>query len=289
MGMRPLVPFLALCLLISAARLASQHLIDRTGQSTILEMRVSLGEKILSTPLRQLEEVGVARLLTVLANDVNSVSNAVMVAPIICINSALVVGGLVHLATLSTTLFWIDPGARARPAGASGEGARRRERGRGGPGRSLAGAAVGDADDHGVVEVLGASSIRAASRRELRRRCGPSGTPSPLSSSPIPRTTAAASPKTCWSSWMFQPRSGTSSGAPRPSCWTRAWPRSKARPRGWRSRWKRRMRWRGGRWSGSSRAGTCPRSGSWKAGTSDRIEESPREGFAKRNGSCYRP
>jgi len=106
-GMGPLLPFLGLCLLISLARLGSQHLIDRTGQSAILQMRMSLGEKILSTPLRQLEEIGAARLLTVLANDVNTVGYTVMVAPVICINSALVLGGLVYLATLSMTLFWI--------------------------------------------------------------------------------------------------------------------------------------------------------------------------------------
>ena len=44
--MGPLLPFLGLCLLISLARLGSQHLIDRTGQSAILQMRMSLGEML---------------------------------------------------------------------------------------------------------------------------------------------------------------------------------------------------------------------------------------------------
>lgn len=106
-GWQPLALFLALCVLISVARLVSQYLIDWTGQTAVLEMRMHLGQKILSTPLRQLETIGAARLLTILANDVNTVSNSIIIFPIVCINAALVIGGLVYLATLSMTLFWI--------------------------------------------------------------------------------------------------------------------------------------------------------------------------------------
>jgi putative ATP-binding cassette transporter len=99
--------FLAICILISVARLVSQYLIDRAGQTAVLDLRMHLGRKILATPLRQLEKVGAAGLLTILSNDVNTVSNSIIIFPILCINAALVIGGLIYLATLSLPLFWI--------------------------------------------------------------------------------------------------------------------------------------------------------------------------------------
>jgi putative pyoverdin transport system ATP-binding/permease protein len=99
--------FLGVCILISVARLVSQYLIDRTGQNAVLELRMHLGRKILATPLHQLEKVGTAGLLTILSNDVNTVSNSIIIFPILCINAALVIGGLVYLATLSLPFFWI--------------------------------------------------------------------------------------------------------------------------------------------------------------------------------------
>jgi putative pyoverdin transport system ATP-binding/permease protein len=66
-----------------------------------------LGQKLLEMPLRQLETIGAARLLTILANDVNTISNCIIIFPILCINLALVIGGMVYLAMLSMPLFWI--------------------------------------------------------------------------------------------------------------------------------------------------------------------------------------
>jgi putative pyoverdin transport system ATP-binding/permease protein len=105
-GWRPLSLFLGVCVVVSGARLLSQYLIDRTGQTAVLEMRMRLGRKILSTPLRQLESIGPARLLTVLANDVGTVSNSILIFPMLALNAALVIGCLAYLATLSLPLFW---------------------------------------------------------------------------------------------------------------------------------------------------------------------------------------
>lgn len=93
--------FVALCLILPLARLLSETLLVRLGQDALLELRMQLSRQILASPLRRLEEVGSARLLATLTDDVPVITNALLAIPIICINVAVFTGGLVYLGWLS--------------------------------------------------------------------------------------------------------------------------------------------------------------------------------------------
>jgi putative ATP-binding cassette transporter len=97
--------FIAFCLLLPLARFISELLLSRLGQATLMDLRVKMSRKILSAPLRQLEELGPHRLLTSLTDDIPVITNALLNIPIICINLAVVLGGLAYLGWLSPTML----------------------------------------------------------------------------------------------------------------------------------------------------------------------------------------
>jgi putative pyoverdin transport system ATP-binding/permease protein len=64
-------------------------------------MRMQLCRQILAAPLRHLEQLGSARLLTTLTDDVPNITNAVLIIPLLCVNAALVIGCMIYLGILS--------------------------------------------------------------------------------------------------------------------------------------------------------------------------------------------
>ncbi len=60
-----------------------------------------LSQRILSSPLQQLEAIGPSKLLAVLTEDVQSISNSVFVLPFLCVDIAVICGCLIYLGTLS--------------------------------------------------------------------------------------------------------------------------------------------------------------------------------------------
>src|SRR5262245_61262189 len=97
--------FVGICLVFPITRFFSEFLLIRLGQYTLLELRIQLGRRILSTPLRRLEEIGGPRLMASLTDDVMAISGALVVIPIFCINLAVVAGCLIYLGWLSTTVL----------------------------------------------------------------------------------------------------------------------------------------------------------------------------------------
>ncbi|MET0622645.1 MAG: cyclic peptide export ABC transporter [Pyrinomonadaceae bacterium] len=93
--------FVGLCVLLPLARMLSETLLVRLGQDALLRLRMQLSRQILASPLRRLEEIGAPRLLAALTDDVPVITNALLTVPIICINVAVFVGGLVYLGWLS--------------------------------------------------------------------------------------------------------------------------------------------------------------------------------------------
>src|SRR5688572_4180894 len=71
--------FIGLCLLISISRIASELLLIRLGQGTLLRLRIELSRQVLSVPLRRLEEMGPHRVLVTLIDDISNISNAVAI------------------------------------------------------------------------------------------------------------------------------------------------------------------------------------------------------------------
>ena len=98
--------FVGLCLMLLFTNIASQVLLARLSEGAIYDMRMLLSRKILASPLRQLEEVGVARLLAVLTDDIQSISTAFFNFPSLCTNIAIVVSCMVYLGWLSPPVFF---------------------------------------------------------------------------------------------------------------------------------------------------------------------------------------
>jgi len=97
--------FVALCLILPATRLVSELLLARMGQKALMDLRLRLSRRILGAPLRYLEELGAHRMLTALADDVPVITNALVALPVLCINVAVIVAGLVYLGWLSFGLL----------------------------------------------------------------------------------------------------------------------------------------------------------------------------------------
>jgi putative ATP-binding cassette transporter len=102
--------FALLALTALITNIFSQVLLIRLSQGTIYKLRMSLSSRILSSPLRHLEELGASRLLAALTDDVQSVSNAIFEMPLLCINIAVIVGCLIYLGWLSLTAFLVTLG-----------------------------------------------------------------------------------------------------------------------------------------------------------------------------------
>jgi putative ATP-binding cassette transporter len=70
-----------------------------------MDLRLRLSRQILSAPQRCLEELGAHRLLAALADDVPVITNALLALPVLFINVAVVIAGLVYLGWLSFGLL----------------------------------------------------------------------------------------------------------------------------------------------------------------------------------------
>lgn len=99
--------FLGLCVTLPVTRYVSERVLSKLGQQAMFDLRMRLCRQIVSAPLRHLEQFGVPRLLAALTDDVPSITAAVTIIPILCVNSALVVGTLIYMGILSWMLLAI--------------------------------------------------------------------------------------------------------------------------------------------------------------------------------------
>jgi putative ATP-binding cassette transporter len=94
---------------VSAAMLAtyvgSRWILIRLLQREIHRVRLQLSRQLLAAPLRQLERIGTARLVTILTEDVSAIAGALGVLPSLAINGVITLGILVYLGVLSPLLF----------------------------------------------------------------------------------------------------------------------------------------------------------------------------------------
>ncbi len=99
--------FIVLCAVLPLTRFTSEFLLTRLGQDATYKLRMQLCDQMLAAPLRHLEQLGIPRLLAALMDDVPSITGALLILPVLCVNAALVVGCLVYMGILSLTLFAI--------------------------------------------------------------------------------------------------------------------------------------------------------------------------------------
>src|SRR6266850_6271513 len=93
--------FVALGLGKVATNFVSQAMLVSFSQGAIAQLRRGLIRKILSVPLRDLEEIGTPRILVALTDDVFNITQALLAIPIISVNVAMLLGGGVYLGLLS--------------------------------------------------------------------------------------------------------------------------------------------------------------------------------------------
>jgi putative pyoverdin transport system ATP-binding/permease protein len=93
--------FIALGLGKVVSNLVSQVVLARFSQGTIARLRRELISKILGVPLRQLEEIGSARILVGLTDDIFNITQALLAIPVVAVNVAILLGGAAYLAWLS--------------------------------------------------------------------------------------------------------------------------------------------------------------------------------------------
>ncbi|MEB3293509.1 MAG: cyclic peptide export ABC transporter [Synechococcales bacterium] len=83
----------------------SQFLLIRLAQDAIYNLRLRLSRAILTTPLRQLEELGASRLLATLTEDVQSIADTIFAIPFLCIDLAIILCCMIYLGLQSVPVF----------------------------------------------------------------------------------------------------------------------------------------------------------------------------------------
>lgn len=100
-----LLGFIALCLLLPASGFVSTVMSNRLAASISLDLRLQFCRRILSIPLRALEEVGHHRIQATLNQDIPTIVRALQLIPSLGMQLAIVIGCMVYMALLSWTLF----------------------------------------------------------------------------------------------------------------------------------------------------------------------------------------
>ncbi len=96
--------FIGLVTIVLITNLTSQFLLAQLAQDAVYKLRLRISGWILTSPLRHLEELGANRLLAVLTEDIQTISNAVFNVPALCISAAIVLASLAYLGWLS---IWV--------------------------------------------------------------------------------------------------------------------------------------------------------------------------------------
>lgn len=100
-----LARYVGLCVVLLVARVSSSLILAVLGARVSYRLRVDLCRRILSAPLRQLEELGAHRLMVTLTDDIKSISGALTILPVIQLNLAVVLGCLGYMAWISPILL----------------------------------------------------------------------------------------------------------------------------------------------------------------------------------------
>jgi putative ATP-binding cassette transporter len=99
--------FVALCLFLPLTRFVSEFLLALLSQGSLYDLRMKLSGQIIGASLRHLEEIGTHRLMAALTDDIPTITNALVFIPVLFINIAVVISGLVYLGALSGSVLLI--------------------------------------------------------------------------------------------------------------------------------------------------------------------------------------
>ncbi len=96
-----IVLFVCLAIARLATDLSAQWVLVHFAQEKLLDLCDALSRRVILTPLRTLERIGPARLLSTLTDDVSILSSAILAMPSLAGNLAVLAGCLIYLAYLS--------------------------------------------------------------------------------------------------------------------------------------------------------------------------------------------
>lgn len=99
--------FIGLSLFDMGAVFVANTLSVRLSQATILDLRMRICRKVLSAPLRLLEDIGQPRIMAVLTQDIPDITAAILQIPQLCIHLAVLGACLVYLGWLSPLMLLI--------------------------------------------------------------------------------------------------------------------------------------------------------------------------------------
>ncbi len=105
LGVTLIVAFCALGLGRFLTNVLAQVTLAHFSQATTARLRLDLVSKILSVPLRQIEELGAPKLMVALTEDILEITQATLCIPVFAFNFAVLLGGAVYLALLSFPVF----------------------------------------------------------------------------------------------------------------------------------------------------------------------------------------
>jgi len=97
--------FGGLCLVLASMRFVSGAVLVHLMKKVMVSLRLQLCRKILTAPLRVLEQLGSHRLYATLTGDVPGIAHAFVVLPLLCMNVAILLGCLIYLCWLSPLLL----------------------------------------------------------------------------------------------------------------------------------------------------------------------------------------
>lgn len=97
--------FLGLTLLVILTRIVADISLLELGQAAVNDMRLHLSTKLVDTPYRRLQTLGKHRLLAMLTDDSQVISQAVEQVPILLVNGGIVLACLGYLGWLSLPML----------------------------------------------------------------------------------------------------------------------------------------------------------------------------------------
>ena len=98
---RSMIQFVALGILLPISAVGTQYLLGRTNQLAVLRMQKEVARRVLSLPLKRIEEIGASDLLHFITRDINSISASITQMSALLINVTFVIGLLAYLIWLS--------------------------------------------------------------------------------------------------------------------------------------------------------------------------------------------
>jgi putative pyoverdin transport system ATP-binding/permease protein len=104
---RTLLIFATLCLLIPVSGIIAKTLMVRLTSQTIHDLQIKLCAQILNAPYRLLEEIGPARLLATITEDIPAVTNAIANLPLLITQLAIMASCLLYLGWLYWPLLLV--------------------------------------------------------------------------------------------------------------------------------------------------------------------------------------